>query len=113
MHVACAGGGFAAHAEYGLIPKNLLVPVPDHVPFEEAAFATLGAISLQGFRIASPQVGERIVIIGLGLLGLLMVGITKAAGLRSVWRRLDESRVRLAEEMGAKAVNRKKPWNPD
>ncbi len=108
MHVACAGGGFAAHAEYGLIPKNLLVPVPDHVPFEEAAFATLGAISLQGFRIASPQVGERIVIIGLGLLGLLMVGITKAAGCEVFGVDLDESRVRLAEEMGAKAVNRKK-----
>jgi predicted dehydrogenase/threonine dehydrogenase-like Zn-dependent dehydrogenase len=107
MHVACAGGGFAAHAEYGLIPKNLIVPVPNEVPFEEAAFATLGAISLQGFRLATPQVGEKIVIIGLGLLGLLMVGIAKAAGCEVFGVDLDESRIRLADEMGAKAVIRK------
>ncbi len=107
MHVACAGGGFAAHAEYGLIPKNLLVPVPEEVPFEEAAFATLGAISLQGFRLAAPQVGEQVAVIGLGLLGLLMVGIAKAAGCEVFGVDLDESRIRLAEEMGATAVNRK------
>lgn len=107
MHVACAGGGFAAHAEYGLIPKNLLVPVPEEVPFEEAAFATLGAISLQGFRLAAPQVGEKVAIIGLGLLGLLMVGIAKAAGCQVFGIDLDPARIKLAEEMGIdKAVSR-------
>lgn len=73
--VACAGGGFACHAEYVLIPKNLYARIPDSVSYEEAAFSTLGAISLHGFRIAAPQIGEKVAVIGLGLLGLMMIDI--------------------------------------
>ena len=87
MRVACAGSGFATHSEYVLVPKNLLVKLNDKVPFEEAAFATLGAISLQGFRLANPQVGDKIAIIGLGLLGLLMVEIGLTAGCDGFWNR--------------------------
>ena len=71
--VACAGGGFACHAEYVLIPKNLFAPFSENITYEEAAFATLGAISLHGFRMAAPQLGEKVAIIGLGLLGLMLV----------------------------------------
>jgi len=55
--VACAGGGYAVHAEYAVVPRNLLVHLPDQVSFEAGAFATLSAIALQGFRLANPQVG--------------------------------------------------------
>jgi NADPH:quinone reductase-like Zn-dependent oxidoreductase len=55
--VACAGGGYAVHAEYVTVPKNLLVLLPENVDFESAAFATLGAIALHGFRLAQPQIG--------------------------------------------------------
>ena len=104
--VACAGGGFAVHAEYALVPKNLLAPLPAEVDFESAAFATLGAIALQGFRLAQPQVGERVAIIGLGLLGLLTVGIARAAGCTVFGIDLDPSRVTLAQKLGATAVSR-------
>ncbi|OGN77595.1 MAG: hypothetical protein A2X24_09925 [Chloroflexi bacterium GWB2_54_36] len=104
--VACAGGGFAVHAEYALVPKNLLAPVPAEVDFESAAFATLGAIALQGFRLAQPQVGERVAIIGLGLLGLLTAGIARAAGCTVFGIDLDPSRVTLAQKLGATAVSR-------
>src|SRR5512144_570725 len=57
QRVACAGGGYAVHAEYALVPRNLLVPLPDSVDFESAAFATLGAIAMHGFRLARPQLG--------------------------------------------------------
>jgi NADPH:quinone reductase-like Zn-dependent oxidoreductase len=78
--VACAGSGYAVHAEYAVIPQNLLAHVPDHVNFEEAAFATLGTIAMHGFRLAQPQIGERVAIIGLGLVrGLLAVNIARAA----------------------------------
>ncbi len=80
QRVACGGGGFAVHAEYACIPENLLVRLPDHVDFESAAFTTLGAIALHGFRLAEVQIGERVAVIGLGLLGLLAVGIARAAG---------------------------------
>jgi len=58
--VACAGGSFAVHAEYTLVPHNLLTRIPENVDFESAAFTTLGAIAMHGFRLASPQVGETI-----------------------------------------------------
>ncbi len=104
--VACAGSGFACHAEYVLIPKNLFVKIPDSVSYEEAAFSTLGAISLHGFRIAAPQIGEKVTIIGLGLLGLIMIDICKAAGLKVFGIDLDQSRVDQAKTKNVLAVHR-------
>jgi predicted dehydrogenase/threonine dehydrogenase-like Zn-dependent dehydrogenase len=104
--VACAGGGYAVHAEYAVVPQNLLAQVPDNVAFESAAFATLGAIAMHGFRLARPQIGERVAIIGLGLLGLLSVEIAKAAGCQVFGVDLAPERVALAREMGADAVHR-------
>jgi threonine dehydrogenase-like Zn-dependent dehydrogenase len=104
--VACAGGGYAVHAEYAIVPGNLLAKLPPQVEFEAAAFTTLGAIALHGFRLAQPQLGERVAIIGLGLLGLLTVGIARAAGCQVFGVDLDPQRVALAESQGAKAVIR-------
>jgi predicted dehydrogenase len=106
QRVACAGGNYAVHAEYALVPKNLLTPLPESVDFESAAFATLGAIALHGFRLAQVQIGERVAVIGLGLLGLLAVQIVQAAGCRALGIDLDPARVSLASHFGAAAVER-------
>jgi polar amino acid transport system substrate-binding protein len=78
--VACAGFGYASHAEIVNIPQNLLVKIPDNVSYEEAAFTTLGAIALQGVRQAEPRLGEKVCVIGLGLLGQLTGQLLKANG---------------------------------
>jgi len=104
--VACAGGGYAVHAEYALVPHNLLASLPDNVDFDSAAFTTLGAIALHGFRLSQPQLGETVGVIGLGLLGLLAIGIARAAGCQVFGVDLDETRVALAQQMGATAVLR-------
>lgn len=104
--VACAGAGFAVHAELAIVPRQLLVKLPDNVDFESAAFATLGAIALQGFRLAHPQVQERVAVVGLGLLGLLSVGIARAAGCEVFGVDLDPRRVSLAQAAGATACLR-------
>ncbi len=106
QRVACAGGNYAVHAEYVCVPKILLTPLPDEVAFESAAFTTLGAVALHGFRLSEVQLGERVAVVGLGLLGLLMVGIANAAGCRVLGIDLDETRVALARSMGAQAVLR-------
>jgi predicted dehydrogenase/threonine dehydrogenase-like Zn-dependent dehydrogenase len=106
QRVACAGGNYAVHAEYACVPKNLLAPIPEGVDFEAAAFTTLGAIALHGFRQTGAQLGERVAIIGLGLLGLLSVGIVRAAGCQVFGIDLDPRRVALAQQMGAVAVLR-------
>jgi len=99
--VACAGVGFASHAEVVSVPKNLCVTLPANVPFEAGAFGTLGAIALQGVRLAVPTLGESIVVIGLGLVGQLTVQLLKANGCRVFGLDLDRSRVELARNLGA------------
>jgi predicted dehydrogenase/threonine dehydrogenase-like Zn-dependent dehydrogenase len=99
--VACAGTGYAAHAELLSVPKNLCVRLPDGVDFESGAFATLGAIALQGVRLAEPTLGESVVVIGLGLLGQLATQLLRANGCRVFGVDLEESKVELAKSLGA------------
>jgi predicted dehydrogenase/threonine dehydrogenase-like Zn-dependent dehydrogenase len=106
QRVACAGGGFAVHAEYNVVPRNLLTPLPKSVDFESAAFTTLGAIALHGFRLAEPQIGENIAVIGLGLVGLLTAQIASAAGCNILGIDIDPSRIALAASLGIQAVPR-------
>jgi predicted dehydrogenase/threonine dehydrogenase-like Zn-dependent dehydrogenase len=101
--VACAGAGYANHAEYLFVPGNLTVPMPAGVPDREGAFVTLGAIALQGVRVADPRLGEVIGVIGLGLLGQITVQLLVAAGCRVLALDLDEGRVARAREAGAEA----------
>src|SRR5436305_7591206 len=98
--VACAGTGYAAHAELLSVPKNLCAPLPDGVDFESGAFSTLGAIALQGVRLAEPTLGESVVVIGLGLVGQLAAQLLKANGCRVFGVDLDGSRVELARRLG-------------
>jgi predicted dehydrogenase/threonine dehydrogenase-like Zn-dependent dehydrogenase len=107
QRVACAGGGYATHAEYNVVPRNLLTPLPKNVDFESAAFTTLGAIALHGFRLAEPQLGENVAVIGLGLLGLLTIQLASAAGCNVLGIDLDPKRIQLASSLGLQAVSRK------
>ena len=104
--VACAGGGYALHAEFAAVPVNLVASLPETVKFEAAAFTTLGAIALHGFRLAEAQIGSRIAVIGLGLLGLLTVAIARAAGCAVLGIDLDPGRVALGKRYGSEAVLR-------
>jgi len=99
--VACAGVGFASHAEVLSVPKNLCVHLPESVSFAEGAYGTLGAIALQGVRLAEPTLGESVVVIGLGLVGQLTMQLLKANGCRVFGLDLDPARVSLALELGA------------
>jgi predicted dehydrogenase len=102
--VACAGQNYASHAEAVFVPKHLCVKVPEGVDFEEASFVTLGAIALQGVRQAEPRLGERVAVIGLGLLGQLTVQLLKASGCQVLGSDLDPSRNELARSLGADAT---------
>jgi predicted dehydrogenase/threonine dehydrogenase-like Zn-dependent dehydrogenase len=97
--VACAGNT-ANHAEIISVPKNLLAKIPDGVPSDFAAFATLGAIAMQGVRQAEVRLGEKVVVIGLGLIGLLTVQILRAAGCRIIGVDMDPAKLTLGRELG-------------
>jgi polar amino acid transport system substrate-binding protein len=104
QRVACAGVGYASHAEVLSVPRNLVVRLPDEVDFEAGAFGTLGAIALQGVRLAQPTLGESVLVIGLGLVGQLTVQLLKANGCRVFGIDLDPARVDLARQLGADAA---------
>jgi predicted dehydrogenase/threonine dehydrogenase-like Zn-dependent dehydrogenase len=105
--VACAGAGYAVHAEFACIPRLLLAEIPakSSVSFEEAAFTTVGAVALHGMRVAEVKLGETVAVIGLGLLGQLTVQMLKAAGCRVLGMDIDPSRTQLASELGAEGVS--------
>jgi predicted dehydrogenase len=99
--VACAGAGYANHAEIVAVPDNLVVRVPDSVQLDRAAFATLGAIALQGIRVGEPTLGEIAVVIGLGVIGQLAVQLLLANGCRVAGVDIDGERVKQALNLGA------------
>ncbi len=99
--VACAGAGYASHAEFVVVPENLVARVPDTVAMEQAAFATIGAIALQGVRVAAPTLGEIAAVIGLGLIGQMAVQLLRANGCRVLGIDLEAERVKQGVELGA------------
>jgi len=102
--VACAGAGWASHAEIVAVPLNLITKIPNGCDLKSAASVTLGAIALQGVRRADPRLGEIVAVIGLGLLGQLTVQILVAAGCVVVGIDLDPKRVEIAKQLGAHFV---------
>jgi predicted dehydrogenase len=108
--VACAGAGAANHAELNLVPKNLAARVPEGVPNEAAAFATVGSIALQGVRVAHIELGEWVAVIGLGLIGQLTVQLLAAAGARVIGVDVDPGKLEPARRAGAEvALARSEP----
>lgn len=114
MQAGAGASGFAVgervvsngrHAEAVSVPVNLCARIPDAVSNEEAAFTVLGAIALQGIRLAQPTLGEAVVVTGLGLIGLIAVQLLKAQGCRVLGIDLDPTKLRLAEGFGAETVN--------
>ncbi len=104
QRVACGGVGYANHAETNFVPRNLVVPVPDGVSLQHAAFTTVGSIALHGFRRGHMQVGETACVIGLGLIGQLLVQILKAGGIHVVGADLSAARCSLAVRLGCDAA---------
>ncbi len=93
------------HAEFVCIPKNLVAHIPDNVSDEDAAFTVIGSIGLQGIRLCNPQLGETIVVVGLGLIGLITAELLVANGCRVVGIDLDPRKVEIAKKKGVIAIN--------
>jgi predicted dehydrogenase/threonine dehydrogenase-like Zn-dependent dehydrogenase len=98
--VACAGSGYANHAEAVVVPQNLAVTIPGNMELAPAATVTLGAIALQGVRRVQPALGETVGVIGLGLVGQLTAQLLRAAGCRVIGLDIQRARVDLARSLG-------------
>jgi predicted dehydrogenase/threonine dehydrogenase-like Zn-dependent dehydrogenase len=103
--VACAGAGFAVHAEFACVPRMLVARIASSgVDFESAAFTAVGAVAMHAVRTAEAKLGEIVAVIGLGLLGQLAVQILRAAGCTVIGLDLIQQRAALAVSMGAAAA---------
>ncbi len=102
--VACGGSGHASHAEYNVVPPNLCVKIPDNVSFEDASYVALGGVALKAVRLAKAELGYRVGVIGLGLLGQLAVQILRAAGCHVFGVDVVPERCDRAYRNGAEAV---------
>ena len=100
------------HAGVVRVSRNLVATIPDGVNDETAAFTVLGAIAMQGIRLVNPTVGETVVVIGLGLIGLLTVQILKANGCRVLGVDFDSEKCELAKHFGAEIVDLSKKQDP-
>jgi predicted dehydrogenase/threonine dehydrogenase-like Zn-dependent dehydrogenase len=129
--VACAGSGYASHAEYNVVPPNLCVHIPrkqlnvisyklyeskeesqitnnvstdNYLSFEDAAYVALGGIAMEAVRLAKVEFGYRVGVIGLGLLGQLAVQILRAAGCHVIGIDISEYKCELALQNGAEVI---------
>lgn len=100
------------HAEFVNVPKNLCARIPHNVDDDTASFTVLGAIALNGIRLAQPTIGERVVVIGLGLIGLLTVQILKANGVKVLGVDPEAQRCQLASSFGADETVSSKDTDP-
>lgn len=104
--VSAGGAGLALHAEYVVVPKNLVVHVPEGLSLAYASMGTVGSIAMHGVRRADLRLGEYGVVVGCGLMGLLAIQMMKASGVKVACTDVNPSRLALAKELGAdKTVN--------
>ena len=105
-NVSAGGAGIALHAEYVVVPKNLVVHVPEGLSMAYASMGTVGSIAMHGVRRADLRLGEYGVVVGCGLMGLLAIQMMKASGVKVACTDVNPSRLTLAKELGAdKAIN--------
>ncbi len=100
------------HAEFVCIPQNLVAHVPDNISDEQAAFTVIGSIGLQGIRLLNPTLGETVVVIGLGLIGLITAELLKANGCQVIGVDLDDSKLEIAAAKGITTVNPRNGIDP-
>ena len=106
--VACAG----PHAGIVSVSRNLCARIPEGVTFEQAAYTSVAAIGLEGIRLAKVSLGERVLVIGLGLIGQICVCLLKAQGCRVFGTDVDPKKLELARLLGADAVGLGSPIAP-
>ena len=93
------------HAEVVNVKENLVAKIPNEVTFEDAVFTVVGSIGLQGIRLINPTLGETIVVVGLGLIGLLTVQLLSANGCNVIGIDIDVEKLELAKSFGVKCIN--------
>ncbi len=93
-----------AFSEYIKIPASIvkqnLLPIPDHVSFEEAAFTEPFANVLNGFEKTEIKPGQTVGVIGIGPIGLMFVKLAKFKGANVIAMGRNPLKLELAKTFG-------------
>ena len=93
------------HAEIVCVPKNLCAKLPEKVSQKDAVFTVLSSIALQGIRLSSPQLGDTVVVLGLGLIGQITAQLLKINGCKVIGIDIDNEKVKICQNFGIDAIN--------
>lgn len=108
QRVACIGYGFALHSEYAVVPQNLCVPLPDDISYEEGSYSMLLATAMQAVRRAEPALGEKVAVVGMGLVGQLTAQLHQVCGNFVIGWARNPIQIEIADKWGIdKAINMK------
>jgi predicted dehydrogenase/threonine dehydrogenase-like Zn-dependent dehydrogenase len=102
--VACAGLGHANHAEIDYVPRNLAARMPDAVSYDDGCFVTVGTIALHGVRLAEITLGDRVVVLGLGLVGQITAQLARCHGATVIASDIDPGKLEMAKQLGVHHV---------
>jgi threonine dehydrogenase-like Zn-dependent dehydrogenase len=111
--VACLGAGYANHANWCVMPKNLVWKLSDALSFEEGAFANLLGTAQWAVRRAELQFGSHAAIVGLGVVGQLIAQMATLSGAHTIGIDRVAMRREMAERLGAEFTASFDPQNPD
>lgn len=103
-YVSAGGAGIAKHQGYVVVPKNLVVHVPEGLALSYASMGTVGSIAMHGVRRAGLTLGEYGVVVGCGLMGLLAIQMMKASGVKVACTDVNPARLKMASELGANKI---------
>jgi threonine dehydrogenase-like Zn-dependent dehydrogenase len=114
LKVSCMGWGYALHTDYAVVPRNLVLPMPEGMSYEQATFAHLGATALQAIRRAELQLGENLLVVGLGPVGQLSLQLAEASAVHTIGVDKLSLRLEIAKKGGAElTVNLKEEKEED
>ncbi len=91
-----------AFAEFVLVPQNIAYHIPDALAYEHAALIEAVSIGVHAVSISGIRLGDTVVIVGAGMIGLLTLQAAKLAGAtRVIAVDLDDAKLKVAKELGA------------
>jgi L-iditol 2-dehydrogenase len=91
-----------AFAEYVAVPRRIVYPLPDSLPFEHAAMIEATSIAVHAVGIGQVSAGASAAVVGSGMIGLLAIQTLHIAGADPlVAVDVDAGRLALARQFGA------------
>lgn len=94
-----------AFAQFVSVPDRIVHPLPESLPFTEAAMVEPLAVAVHAVDLADVPKNGTALVVGAGMIGLLTQQALRVAGCPTIYvLDIDDARLKLAKDLGAAAV---------